>query len=230
MPGVKIEVDIPTEGNNIRTPMVDGDPGQLLGWGRNIFMGYLNKENETRDVFVPVKDPQKKEKDDGKSDEKDTSSGKENWLKLGDLGFIDEDGFLVVLGRGEDFITLTTNEVIAPTKIEQLVRLELPCVKQAMVIGENQSYLAVLLTLHTNIDEKTKQPGKVLTDEAQRWFKNTRFKMETVDDVLDGLESGVQHALQAGIDRVNQHAKTLSHEIKDWRIMPHPFSYAVSLR
>ena len=55
-----------------------------------------------------------------------------------------------------------------------------------------------------------------------------RFKMETVDDVLDGLESGVQHALQAGIDRVNQHAKTLSHEIKDWRIMPHPFTYAVS--
>ena len=52
--------------------------------------------------------------------------------------------------------------------------------------------------------------------------------METVDDVLDGLESGVQHALQAGIDRVNQHAKTLSHEIKDWRIMPHPFTYAVS--
>ena len=52
--------------------------------------------------------------------------------------------------------------------------------------------------------------------------------METVDDVLDGLESGVQHAFQAGIDRVNQGAKTLSHEIKDWRIMPHPFTYAVS--
>ena len=56
---------------------------------------------------------------------------------------------------------------------------------------------------------------------------SSRFKMETVDDVLDGLESGVQHAFQAGIDRVNQNAKTLSHEIKDWRIMPHPFTYAV---
>jgi hypothetical protein len=53
--------------------------------------------------------------------------------------------------------------------------------------------------------------------------------METVDDVLDGLESGVQHAFQAGIDRVNQNAKTLSHEIKDWRIMPQPFTYAVSI-
>ena len=44
-----------------------------------------------------------------------------------------------------------------------------------MVIGEGQSYLAVLLTLHTNIDEKSKQPGKVLSDDAQRWFKNTRY-------------------------------------------------------
>ena len=56
-----------------------------------------------------------------------------------------------------------------------------------------------------------------------------RFKMETVDDVLDGLESGVQHAIQAGIDRVNQNARSLAHEIKDWRIMPLPFTYAVSL-
>ena len=53
--------------------------------------------------------------------------------------------------------------------------------------------------------------------------------METVDDVLDGLESGVQHAFQAGIDRVNQTAKTLSHEIKDWRIMPLPFTYSVCM-
>ena len=58
---------------------------------------------------------------------------------------------------------------------------------------------------------------------------NSRFKMETVDDVLDGLENGVQHALQAGIDRVNQSAKTLSHEIKDWRIMQQSFTYSVSL-
>ena len=54
--------------------------------------------------------------------------------------------------------------------------------------------------------------------------------METVDDVLDGLESGVQHAIQAGIDRVNQNARSLAHEIKDWRIMPLPFTYAVSVK
>ena len=150
MPGVKVQVDLPTDGTNLRTPMVDGDPGQvidfivllrnrlevtktckidstlfiicrplffqLLGWGRNIFMGYLNRENETRDVFVPGNDPEKETTED-KSDGKTSSSDKQNWIKLGDLGFIDEDGFLVVLGRSEDFITLNTNEVISPTKV-----------------------------------------------------------------------------------------------------------------
>merc|ERR1719412_1646331 len=220
MPGVKLQIETPNDVNSVRTPMVDGEPGQLLGWGRNIFMGYLNRESETRDVFVPVTETEKE------TTEGATANDNQNWLKLKDLGFIDDDGFLVVLGKPDDFITLNTREMICPMKIEQLVRLELPPVKQAMVVGDGQGYLSVLLTLHTNIDEKTKQPGKVLTDEAKRWFKNTRFKMETVDDVLDGLESGVQHAIQAGIDRVNQSAKTLSHEIKDWRIMPHPFTYA----
>ena len=79
-------------------------------------MGYLNRENETRDVFVPGNDPEKETTED-KSDGKTSSSDKQNWIKLGDLGFIDEDGFLVVLGRSEDFITLNTNEVISPTKV-----------------------------------------------------------------------------------------------------------------
>ena len=49
---------------------------QINGWGRNVFMGYLNKENETRDALTS-----------------------DNWLKLGDLGFLDEDGFVSILGK-----------------------------------------------------------------------------------------------------------------------------------
>lgn len=57
-------------------------------------MGYLNKENETKEVMTA-----------------------DNWLKLGDLGFLDEDSFLSVLGKEENFITLTTGEVISPLRV-----------------------------------------------------------------------------------------------------------------
>jgi long-subunit acyl-CoA synthetase (AMP-forming) len=58
--------------------------------------------------------------------------------------------------------------------MEQLVRLELPCVKQVMIVGDGQDFLAALLTLHTDVDEKTKQPGNVLTEDVRRWFRQSR--------------------------------------------------------
>ena len=67
---------------------------QICGWGRNICMGYLNKENETKEVMT-----------------------EDHWLKMGDLGFFDEDGFLTVLGKEENFITLNTGEVISPLRV-----------------------------------------------------------------------------------------------------------------
>ena len=57
-------------------------------------MGYLNKEAETKEVMT-----------------------EDNWLKLGDLGYIDEDVFLSVLGKESNFITLTTGEVISPFRV-----------------------------------------------------------------------------------------------------------------
>ena len=59
-------------------------------------MGYLNKENETKEVMT-----------------------EDHWLKMGDLGFFDEDGFLSVLGKEENFITLNTGEVISPLRVRR---------------------------------------------------------------------------------------------------------------
>ena len=60
-------------------------------------MGYLNKEAETKEVMT-----------------------EDNWLKLGDLGYIDEDAFVSVLGKESNFITLTTGEVISPFRVSIL--------------------------------------------------------------------------------------------------------------
>lgn len=61
-------------------------------------MGYLNKENDTKEVFTD-----------------------DNWLTLSDLGYMDEDKFLSVVGRMEDFVTLKSGEVISPIRVNNFI-------------------------------------------------------------------------------------------------------------
>ncbi len=82
-------------------------------------MGYLNHDCETRDVFV--KDDEVKACD---------------WFRLDELGFLDDDGFLVSLGSEKDLVHLASGEALLPSQIEQLVRIELPCVKHSVVVGQ----------------------------------------------------------------------------------------------
>jgi len=205
VPGVKTKI-IERNDEVLKTPMLDGgfapEIGGICGWGRNICMGYLNKENETHEAMT-----------------------EDHWLKLGDLGFYDEDGFISVLGKESNFITLSTGEVVSPLRIEQRIRLELSCIAQAMVVGEGQDYLAVLLTLQTKRCEKSGKRTKELTENAKRWFRFARYEVQSIGDVLDHLDHGLQHVIQAGIDRANQCARVTAHMICDWRIMPNQFTY-----
>ena len=59
-------------------------------------------------------------------------------------------------------------------QIEQRIRLELSCIAQAMVVGDGQDYLAVLLTLQTKKCEKTGKMKTELTENAKRWFRFAR--------------------------------------------------------
>merc|ERR1712045_837483 len=124
----------------------------------------------------------------------------DHWLKLGDLGFADEDSFISVLGKEDNFVTLATGEVISPLRIEQRIRLELSCIAQAMVVGDGQDYLAVLLTLQTKKCEKSGKMKTELTENAKRWFRFARCEVQSIGDVLDHLDHGLQHVIQAGID------------------------------
>ena len=95
-----------------------------------------------------------------------------------------------------------------------------------MVVGSEQEYLAVLLTLQTKRNDATGKMTNELTDHAKKWFRFARYDVQTVNDVLTHLDHGLQHVIQAGIDRVNQGVRMTAHMIADWRIMPQ-FTYEV---
>ena len=70
---------------------------QICGWGRSTFIGYLNKDSECKDTFT-----------------------EDHWLKLGNLGYLDQNRFLTVLGAPDSFITLKSGDVISPQKVRKL--------------------------------------------------------------------------------------------------------------
>ena len=69
-------------------PITEFDIGEVRCFGRNVFMGYLNRESETKEVMA----------------------ADEGWLNLGHLGYRDPDDYLVVHGRRENFVTLRSGE------------------------------------------------------------------------------------------------------------------------
>ena len=70
----------------------------------------------------------------------------DRWFKTGDLGRIDEDGFLFIVGRKKELIVTAGGKNVAPAVLEDRLRAH-PLVSQCMVVGDNQPFIAALVTI-----------------------------------------------------------------------------------
>ena len=99
------------------------DDGEILIKGPTVFAGYYNDEEATRAVLPG-----------------------DGWLHTGDVGTIDEDGFLTVTDRKKDIIVTAGGKNVSPQNIENLLK-GIPWVSQALVVGDRRPYVAALITL-----------------------------------------------------------------------------------
>lgn len=109
LPGVKIRI-VDDDGNDLPIKKA----GEILVYGDNVMKGYYNKPKETEESFY------------------------QGWLKTGDVGLIDEDGYLKIVDRKKDLI-ISKGLNIYPKEIENVI-LELVQIKEVAVVGERDTW------------------------------------------------------------------------------------------
>lgn len=107
-----------------------GDNNEILVKGPNVMMGYWHNEQSTRDSY--------------------TADG---WLKTGDCGKIDEDGFIYIIGRIKEILVLANGEKVPPADMESAI-CEDTLFEQTMVLGEGKPYLSALVVINKEMWKK----------------------------------------------------------------------------
>src|SRR5436190_1341691 len=167
----------PFEGVDVKI----ADDGEVLIKGPNIFKGYYKNEGATKEAL-----------EDG-------------WLHTGDLGRVDEDGFLYITGRKKDIIITAGGKNITPANLENGLK-QSRWISQAVVVGDRRPYLVALITLDP---EEAPALAEQLGIEAD----------------LEAMSSDekVRAEIQKDLDRVNSEVGRVE-QIKRFRILPHDLS------
>ncbi|MET7934156.1 AMP-dependent synthetase/ligase [Streptomyces sp. NPDC005322] len=71
---------------------------------------------------------------------------RDGWFATGDVGYLDDDGYLVISGRKKDIIITSGGKSVAPQMLEERIGSH-PLISQCLVVGDNQPYVAALITL-----------------------------------------------------------------------------------
>ena len=153
--------------------------------GPHIFPGYFRDEAATREILT----------DDG-------------WLRSGDLGSIDADGFLRVTGRKKDLIITSSGKNVSAANIESALR-EIRWVSQAVVYGDGRPYLVALLTLDP--------------DEAPALAE--RLGLDGADVAALSLSTQVHAALEQDVARIDRRFARIE-QIKRFAILETDLSQA----
>jgi long-chain acyl-CoA synthetase len=104
-----------------------GEDGELLVRGPIVFLGYLQEDG----TIEPATDA-------------------DGWLATGDIGTIDDDGYVTITDRKKELIITSGGKNIAPTRIEGLLK-EHPLIGQAVAIGDGRPYITALIVLDDEI-------------------------------------------------------------------------------
>jgi long-chain acyl-CoA synthetase len=164
----------PLPGTTIRV----ADDGEVLVRGGQVFHGYWNNPEATEEVLTP-----------------------DGWLSTGDLGEIDDEGFLRITGRKKEIIVTAGGKNVSPTLLEDRIRAH-PLISQCMVVGDGEPFIAALVT----IDQEA----------LDAWMEQ-RGRSGDLANLLDDPE--LRAEVQTAVDQANK-AVSQAESVRKFRILP----------
>jgi len=160
------------------------DDGEIEISGQHVFRGYHNNAEATRESLV------------------------DGWFRTGDIGSLDEDGYLTITGRKKEIIVTAGGKNVAPTLLEDRLRGH-PLVSQVVVVGDQKPFIAALVTLDAEM-----LPG---------WLAARGMEQLTVEQAAE--HPVVLEALDKAVARANE-AVSRAESIRKIRVLTTDFTEA----
>ena len=132
----------------------------------------------------------------------------ERWFQTGDLGKLDDEGFLYIVGRKKEIIVTAGGKNVAPAVLEDRLRAH-PLVSQCLVVGDNQPFIAALVTIDP--------------DAIKAWIANNKKDGATIPDLVN--DPDLIAAIQTAVDEANK-AVSRAESIRKFKILPTDFTIA----
>jgi len=161
------------------------DDGEVLIKGPIVMRGYWQNDAANKEVFT----------DDG-------------FFRSGDLGRIDSEGFLYIVGRKKELIVTSGGKNVAPAVLEDRLRAH-PLISQCMVVGDNKPFIAALVTLDQ--------------DALKSWITANKKDGASVADLVN--DPTLNAVIQTAVDEANK-AVSRAESIRKFTILPTDFSIA----
>ena len=161
------------------------DDGEVLIKGGIIMKGYWQNDSANQEVF--------------------TADG---FFKSGDLGTIDSDGFLSIVGRKKELIVTSGGKNVAPAVLEDRVKAH-PLISQCLVVGDSKPFIAALVTIDA--------------DAIKPWIVANKKDGATIKDLVN--DPDLTAVVQTAVDEANK-AVSRAESIRKFTILPIDFTIA----
>lgn len=162
--------------------------GELCFRGRNIFMGYLDDPEESAKAI-----------------------DEDGYLHSGDLGKVDDDGYVTITGRMKELLVTAGGENVASSLVESTVRSSIPAIARVFAVGDKRKFVSALVI--PSMDEN----GKLIGPAASVNPEVTTAQEAAKDEKW-------QKYLEDGISKANEDAISNAAKVKKYRLLTSDFS------